>query len=54
MSNPLYEAKELTNIHMNDLRWHANDGWDKMEGIIKLSDGTKIAVHFLLYNHMYI
>ena len=49
ISNPLYEAKELTNIRMNDLRWHANDGWVKMERIIKFSDGTKVVIHFL-YN----
>ena len=48
MSNPLSGAKQL-NITLTDSRWLANDGWVKMQNIVKLSDGTKIVIHFV-YN----
>jgi len=47
-SNPL-EGAEPLRIEMTDSRWPGSEGWVKMQNIIKLSDGTKINIHFV-YN----
>ena len=47
-SNPLEGAIELPFV-MNDPRWLASEGWVKMQNVVRLSDGTKITIHFV-YN----
>ena len=47
LSNPLKDAKQLTNITMNDPRWLAEDGWVKMEWRKRLSDGSEIVIHYV-------
>jgi RHS repeat-associated protein len=48
MSNPLEGATRI-NITMTDSRWHPRYGWVKMQNIVKLSNGTKITIHYV-YN----
>ncbi|WP_460059485.1 RHS repeat-associated core domain-containing protein [Pseudolactococcus yaeyamensis] len=49
MSAPLSNATELTNIKLNDTRWHHSDGWVKMQNIVRLNNGEKVNIHFV-YN----
>jgi len=48
VSNPLAGATKLP-ITMTDPRWPASEGWVKKQNIVRLSDGTKINIHFV-YN----
>ena len=50
MSNPLAGAEKLP-ITMTDSRWEGADGWVKMQNVVRLSDGTKINIHFV-YNEI--
>ena len=50
-SEPLKNAKELTNFTLRDDRWPAKEGWVKMESIVKHGDGTKTVIHFV-YNKL--
>ena len=49
-SDPLNGATELS-IPMRDNRWPCAEGWVKMANLVKLSDGTKIEIHFV-YNEI--
>jgi RHS repeat-associated protein len=51
LSNPLKGAEYLRSINMNDSRWLAKDGWQKMQRVIKTSDGKKIIIHFHYNKH---
>ncbi|WPC42727.1 hypothetical protein [Clostridium sp. JS66] len=44
-SNPLENAKELP-FKMGDKRWPQEEGWVKMQSIVKNSDGSQTVVHF--------
>lgn len=44
-SNPLGNSKKLP-LGLGDKRWDSNDGWVKMQSIVKTSDGGKIVIHF--------
>lgn len=47
MSNPLAEAEKFTRIKMTDSRWLGTDRQVKMQNSVRLSDGTKINIHFV-------
>jgi len=47
-SNPLFGATTLP-FQMGDTRWPGVEGWVKMENVVRLADGTNIAIHFV-YN----
>lgn len=46
MSGDHATGKILSDIGMDDPRWLAKDGWVKMAKNFKLSDGTKIEIHY--------
>ena len=47
-SDPLKNATELP-LKMNDARWHAKEGWVKMQKNVKLSNGKTVSIHYV-YN----
>ena len=50
-SNPLEGAVKLDRITMTDPRWLTEDGWVKMQNIIKHSYGSLTNIHFV-YNEI--
>ena len=50
-SNPLEGAVKLDKIRMTDSRWLVEDGWVKMQNIVKHSDGSSTNIHFV-YNEI--
>lgn len=47
--DPLNGATKLDKIRMTNQRWLVEDGWVKMQNVVKHSDGTSTNIHFVKY-----